>query len=178
MAIFSMDLEIGGVLGLSRKEVNDIVKEGFFLVGKRWRHLYLPLHFGQRATQRYGYKQRKGARYARADKKRGRHSGSYSARKYRAVGHTRPLEYSGEGKRQALRQENIAATRKKVVVRLPRKFNFRNPKSQINMADEIRAVRPEEMRDLARFLASHVRETLRQSGAKRATVKGGLSRID
>lgn len=178
MAIFTMELEIGGVLGLSRKEVNDITKDSFYLVTKRWRQRYLPLHFGTRATQRYGYARRKGAQRARADAKRNRHGGSYSARKYRAVGHTRPLEYSGEGKRQALSQENIYATRTKGVARLPRKFNWRNPKSQINMADEIRAVRPEELRDLSRFQADYIRKQLRESGAKRATVKARLLPVD
>ena len=156
-----------GVSALKKKEVNDILKEGFYLMGRRWRQLYLPLHFGDRATQRYRYTLRSGARFAHNPK---RYHRTYSGRKVKFLGHNRPLEFSGEGKRQAMTQEKITATRRSVKIKLPPKFNWRHPKSEVRMADEIRRVRPDEAAALRKFLAAHIRETLRKSGAKKSTV--------
>lgn len=172
--IYTLQLEVKGTAALGKKQINDAFKGAMNDTGLEWWKEFLPKHFGPHATQRYGYMPRKGSRFAHGNKSRG-HRGSYSERKLRAVGHTRPLEYSGEGKRQALSSPKIYATRNKVVVRLPRKFNLRNPKSQINMADELRAVRPDERRHLARVHKSGVRQRLRKAGAKRATVTGSIS---
>lgn len=165
--ILEVDIQVKGVEALSKSEVNGIFKEAYHLTGQRWRRIYLPLHFGRSASRRYGYTPRSGRQNSGLPKR-----GSYTARKLAFVGHTRPLEYTGEGKRQALSQENISATSKKVVVRLPRKFNWRPAKGQVRMADEIRATRPEEIASLTAFMVDHLRKTFRQSGASGATVIG------
>lgn len=165
MSQLQVDVVLKGVEALSKSEVNGILKEAWYLTGKRWRQIYLPQHFGPRAGRRYRYARRSGERFNSKPR-----PGSYAARKKRFLKHQNPLEFTGDGKREALSRENITATRDKVVVRLPRKFNLRHPKSKVMMADEIRAVRPEEARELTRFLTGHIRKTLRESGARRATV--------
>lgn len=165
--ILEVDLQVKGVEAMTRREVNAILKEAYYLTGKRWRQLYLPLHFGPRAYRRYNYSPRAGQRIGGDHK-----PGSYAARKKRFVGHSRPLEFSGEGKRMALTQEKISATSKKVVVRLPRKFNLRAKGSKVRMADEIREVRRDEIASLTQFMVDYIRKTLRQSGATGATVRG------
>jgi hypothetical protein len=173
--IVTTNIVVKGADNFSKSSMNAIFKESHAEVGLLWWSKYLPMHFGSRATQRYGYKPRKGAKQAFRGQANDENRGSYSERKIRAVGHTRPLEYTGKGKQQALAQPKVVATRNKVRVRLPRKFNYRNPASDINMADEIRAVRPDEISALSTALKAAVRERLRKAGAKRATVTGGLS---
>lgn len=167
--ILEIDLKVKGWTALSRREMNSIVKEAYFLTGRRWRHRFLPLHFGDQASRRYGYHRRAGQKFAGKPR-----PGSYSARKQQFLGHQRPLEFSGDGKRRAMREEKIAATSKRVTVRLPRKFNFRASGSRVRMADEIREVRRDEAGHLTKFLADYIRNTLRQSGASGATVSSRI----
>ena len=66
-------------------------------------------------------------RYAKRSGERGsgrKFRGSYTERKLKLFGHTRPLELSGEGKRLALYQRNIAATRDKVTCASPGNSTF------------------------------------------------------
>lgn len=74
----------------------------------------------------------------------------YDFRKFKAKGHTRPLEYSGETRR-AVKAARITSTSKGAAVRYAgaRKFNFRHPKSQVNMAEEFTRVLPQEADELA-----------------------------
>lgn len=171
-----MEIKIGGVAALRKSEVNAASKDAFAFIGRMWRAKYLPLHFGDRATQRYGYTKREGADIARS---RGKFATrTYSFKKYRLVGHTRPLEFTGESKQRALSEEKIYATKDRVIVRLPQAFNRRARDSQVRMADEIRAVRPEEVAHLRRLFANRLRDTLKAMGAKRATVSAHLVATD
>lgn len=162
MSILSIDVRLSGIETLSRSQVNRVMKRAYYEMGSYWRKHFLPLHFGERATQRYGYTLRSGARNARLPRLGKRLNSTYSARKYRFVGHTRPLEFTGEGKRKALYEKRISATSKKVVVRLPLKFNLRNPHSQVHMADEIRAVRRDELGEMSAFFVKLLRTLLRE----------------
>ncbi len=75
---------------------------------------------------------------------------SYTGRKLSMFGHTRPLEFTGET-RALVRRATIKTFALKCQVRYEgaRKFNFRNPKSRINMAEEFRRILPHEERELA-----------------------------
>lgn len=78
---------------------------------------------------------------------------SYTGRKFKRFGHTNPLENSGKT-REALRAGGrIVSFSDKVRVRYPqaRVFNFRNPKSRIDMQDEFRRILPDESTQLARI---------------------------
>jgi hypothetical protein len=86
---------------------------------------------------------------------------SYTGRKLRKWHHRRPLEWSGETRR-AVRSASITSTATRYTtagssgggVRVAyagaRKFNFRNPHSNINMAEEFRRILPEEAERIAR----------------------------
>lgn len=149
-----VDVDLSGVESLSRSEMNAAFKAAFLAVGKRWRRRYLPLHFGNRAERRYYYTPRKW---------------EYEGRKLKYLNHTRPLEYTGEGRREATYRENIIATRDKCTVRLPRKFNFRGKGSRVKMADEIRRVLVSERAELAEFFVFVLEKELRRRGARSAT---------
>lgn len=158
--MLAIDVKLTGVESLTKKQVNDAMKRAMYALGLRWRRRYLPLHFGNAASTRYGYTPRAGERGS------GRgFSKSYTARKLRFLGHTRPLEFTGEGKRQALNGERLVyATRDKVRMPLPRKFNFRNRKSKVRMADEIRAVTAGEVKELEAFLVAQIEREFKGTG--------------
>lgn len=170
--IFEVEVKLTGVEGLKQKQINDAIKQAMHDVGLRWRRRYLPLHFGGRAATRYGYTPRAGERGDRR-----KFQGSYTARKLRFLKHTRPLEYTGEGKRLALNgPQLVRATRDRVVVPLPRKFNWRHPKSKVNMADEIRAVREDERAELNEFLVAQIERHLnaaKHRGSAGSAAAGG-----
>lgn len=173
--MLAVDVELTGIEGLTKKQVNDACKDALYALGLRWRRRYLPLHFGNAASTRYGYTPRAGERGSgkKFDK-------SYTARKLRFLRHTRPLEFTGEGKRQALNGLSLVyATRDKVRIPLPRKFNFRNKSSKVRMADEIRAVTPGEMRELEIFLTEELVRQFKRLGRNGRTVVlfAGLSGI-
>ena len=98
------------------------------------------------------------ARVARYVKRRGEEPGlsesdfrrSYTGKKLSKWGHTNPLQWSGETRRN-VRSANISQTSKGATVRYPgaRKLNFRNPHSSINMADEFRRTTADERKELA-----------------------------
>lgn len=150
MFYVAVDVRLSGVEMLTKSEVNAAFKAAYLAVGKRWRRRYLPLHFGSRATQRYRYTLR---------------NFQYNRNKRRFLGHQRPLEFSGEGKREAIYRENMLVTRHKCVVRLPRKFNLRPRKGTIRMADEIRRILPAEIHDLTQLFIDVLEHELRRRGA-------------
>lgn len=75
---------------------------------------------------------------------------SYTGQKLKKWHHKRPLEWSGETRRN-VRQANITTTSNggRVSYAGARKLNFRNPHSTIDMAAEFRKLIPEEIRKLA-----------------------------
>jgi hypothetical protein len=159
--MISLDYEPSGLEQVSRRQLKQILLEGVELTAKRWRKRYLHRHFGTHAVSRYGYRKR---------------GPTYNRRKKREKKHTRPLEHSGSGKDEALANEKIktGGTSKAVwaKVTLPRVFNFTSPRG-VKMADEIRAVRSDEMLDLSTFLVKHIDKRLAALGGKRgnATIK-------
>ena len=80
-----------------------------------------------------------------------RRSAKYERRKLRAKGHTNPLEFSGTARRKT-RTANITSTSSGAKVAYPgaRVFNFRNPKSQVNMVVEFTTLLQSEADTLAK----------------------------
>ena len=151
-----------GSEALKPREWNRVQKEEFARVGYQWGEEYRPRHFAEDASQRYGYIARKGERLPRGSKAYER---SYTGRKEAQVGHTRPLEFSGKSREASERyrvrgigQGEAAGAR----VSMPTPtLNYRHPKSQIRMADELRSVTPAEENELGRFLEARVALRLR-----------------
>lgn len=153
-----------GIESLKPGRINGIVRNALGNTGMRWRSRYLRLHFGNAAATRYSYTPRSGERgsgraYAR----------SYTAQKAAKYGHTRPLELSGSGRREAESSKVVNPVANKngarVEIPLPRKFNLRGKGSKVNMADEIRAVLPVELSDLSQFLTDELESGFNQAGA-------------
>lgn len=156
MTALNVEVYATGIETLSRREVRQLHKEQWYQVGLRWRQEMMPLHFGRRATQRYRYQ------------RRSRH---YNQRKKQFVGHVRPLEFTGEGKRQAFNQRRMHSNSNRVVIKLPRKFNLRPATGTIRMADELRDTRHDERRSLSFGMVNGIRRSYKLSGATKARVR-------
>jgi hypothetical protein len=88
---------------------------------------------------------------------------SYTGKKLKKYGHTRPLELTGETRR-AVTMATISGTSKGVKVAYPgaRKFNYQNPNSNIRMADEFRRVIPSEVNSLADFFRTQLADRFKE----------------
>lgn len=109
------------------KELRHAKKAELGRVGQLWHDKMAPKHFSQQATARYGYQKRKKG---------------YTIRKAKRKGHTRPLEYTGDMKRQVLRAARITSTSRgaRVVMKGPRYlYAYRKDQSQPHKAEEITA---------------------------------------
>lgn len=93
---------------------------------------------------------------------------SYTWRKFKEEGHTRPLEKSGETREAVRRYGTLKAvstnTSSQVKIAYPgaRKFNFRHPKSQINMVMEFTAITQDEANRLAQVFDNELDKQLRR----------------
>lgn len=131
--------------GLKKRQINNAVKDALKTMAEAWHSRFLPLHFDESANQRYGYTTRKGGGMSPSQKG---YTSSYVGRKRRKLGHNRPLVFSGAARSEALGSPKIRGTHKEARVVLPSKFNFRHPKSRVNMREEITRIIPEESRVL------------------------------
>jgi hypothetical protein len=136
--------------------LNSIHRQGMHELGEAWRDRYRPLHFQNAAMSRYSYTPRQGER-GRTGRSFAR---SYTGRKLRTKGHTRPLVWSGESE-QITRTPNIEATAKRGTARVSVKMraytlNFRYPGSPIDMRAELTTVIPQESQELAAGLSKHL----------------------
>lgn len=135
--------------------VNRIVRTAMQEMGLKWRDDYLPDHFTNRGATKYRYTPRDGERASGKKFKQ-----SYTGQKLKKYGHTRPLEWSGDTKRQALSDRRAIAKstskRSHVSCPLPVGLNRKNPNTEINMREEIETVTTSEIRELEKYLGERV----------------------
>jgi len=130
---------------LLARELNNINREAARAMGQFWHSRYFKKHFTLAGASEYGYAPREGsaARPGPRGFKR-----SYTGKKLARVGHTRPLEYTGESRERASHPRIVATARRgeakvRVIMNAPT-FNFRRPGSSIDMRKELTTVsRPE-----------------------------------
>ena len=144
---------------LGKRVFNNAVATSLAEAAAEWHRSYLPKHFTRAGAQEYGYKARKGEKMSPGQ--RG-YTRSYAYRKLKAFGHQDPLVFTGETK-QLSRMRKIVYTSKQAKVVLPRKLNWKHPKSQISMRDEITAVSQPEL-DALRELAQETVARILQQG--------------
>ena len=118
-------------------------RTAFADTGEHFHDHYRDRRFTHSHARAAGYKRRKGEGQPVGSKSRKR---SYTGRKESRYGHSRPLEFSGKTRDKIETAYKVTSTSKKgrVAYRGARVFNFRPPKSQINMAEEFRRLLPEE----------------------------------
>lgn len=128
-------------------ELKRAVKAANIATIEAWHETFLPEHFKLGAGRKYKYEGRTPA---------------YIRRKRKRYGHTRDLEYSGTGKRAALRQIRVSGTSKSARGRLPgtQVFNFGGAGGMPDMRKELLTVLPSEEKVLTEVhrlkVASHL----------------------
>jgi len=136
-----------GVEHLPKRMLNQLLTRVMMIYAIGWNHLFKHRHFGDGAAERYDYAPRQGERSGNPIK------GTYTYRKLRIHGHTRPLEFSGDGRREAESNHIAKAGQMRgghfwSRATLPRIFNLRNPHSRSNPPVEVTKVLRSEMQIL------------------------------
>lgn len=115
-------------VNLSVREFGNVTKAGFEFVGFVYHKEMRPDRFTTKGARALGLRKRQGERGGPTVK--GGFKASYTGRKLKEKGHTKPNVWSGDSV-QASRLASIRATKKSVTVSLPglRDWNRRKPKS-------------------------------------------------
>ena len=131
---------IGGPKAM-KASLRPIVKEALQDMGALWHRRYLPQHFRPGAASKYGYQPR---------------SAAYMKRKASRKRHQRPLEFSGDYKREVSRKAVLSGTSKRVRVVMdvgPAWYATRTWKTRRapDIPAETTATTPTEVKRLARI---------------------------
>ncbi len=141
-----------------RKAFNAASKLAWYDVAMRFHAEYRDARFTEEHAREAQYSHRKGELIPRGTKA---FRQSYTGRKLRKFGHTRPLEFTGETRRR-VRAASISSTSKggKAAYVGASKFNFRHPKSKVRMAEEFRRITKREAKELGEYYDQRLDEHL------------------
>lgn len=144
----------GWVAGLTKRKMQQFLRIAYRTMGMFWLRWILPQHFTRKGAVEYEYEPRHGEP---GKKPMGRRfSQTYTGKKLKTRGHTRPLLYSGHSKRSTRMGRAIATSRRvRIVMRAPN-LNWIPPGWKHTMRDELTAV---SQRDMGR-LTHNFRDTL------------------
>lgn len=157
--MFTFDVTTEGLVpgNVPKRVIERANKPAFVEAGKLWHQRFRRQHFGADASARYGYAPRKPL---------------YLKNKRRAVGHIRPLVFSGQSE-QLSRIRDVRATSKRgrIVLHTPG-LNRKHPASQVNMREEMTTVIASEGQAMAeRFVAKKVSEMSRYTRRKKTRIR-------
>jgi len=123
------------------KAVRQAVSRGLLAAARLWHRKYMPMHFREGASQRYGYQRR---------------TVKYMIRKRRQKGHSRPLVWTGEMRRMLTRerQEKALKNRAAASIKMRGPFYLRREgqaafRGQPDMNAEIKTTAATERQKLA-----------------------------
>ncbi len=142
-----------GMDGMKKADIRRLVKQELLDSVDFWHSEFLPMHFKRGAKQKYGYKDRE---------KR------YNERKRRKKGHTRPLEFSGQMKRELLRRVRLTGTSKKATgsMSAPR-YMYKYQPGQPDKASEVTAVTQRELQQMAFQMDRKLQKKMNRNRKKR-----------
>ncbi len=132
----------GATPSVMQREMNRIVRESYVETGQYVHEKLIPSRFTYYVIAALGGTERKRA---------------YQAKKRKKFGHIRPNVFTGESEQRSKIQDVSAiATRNKaraeIRLHTPR-LNYKNPKSNVHPADEIRRISPREVPGIERQLS-------------------------
>lgn len=156
-------IEETGATTMHAKDVQNAVRDQLHGAGEHWHKNFRKRHFHTIAFSIYRYTPR---------------SRGYDFRKMRKLGHRFPLVFSGVSKRLS-EGKTIRATDKQVdVVMGTRAFNFKNPRSNINMRDEFTQINEQEHAEIDARMERGLRKTLLNwRGKRRSTLRDERGRF-
>ena len=129
------------------------MRAGFTAIGHYWHRALRPKHFTHRGATEYNYEPRVGERWNLGSKG---FRASYTGRKLRRFGHTRPLVYTGQSERDSKIARIVATSKRvRVIMTLPR-LNWRHPSRGKTMREELTTISKGEERLLLRLFRDRV----------------------
>ena len=143
---------------LKVSEWRNVSKVAWKHAGEVWHDELLPKHFTEEGAREYRYKRR---------------SRRHREKKLRRYGHSRPLEFSGELRRQVMRVRDVRVVgdnsrrrgTAKVVLHGPRHlYAFRRDLDQPNKAKELQAVSRADARRIGRVMDESLTRELGKTG--------------
>jgi hypothetical protein len=147
----------GATPNVIAKVMRGATKPAYEKAGIFWHREHRPKHFTTKGGSEYNYQARQGERGSGKAFKR-----SYTARKLRKYGHTRPMVWSGQSEAFS-RIRDVRSTSKgvRVVMALPRHFfQFRKDLNQPNLAEELSRVSEAEQEQIAKVLDAEIQQQL------------------
>lgn len=165
---FILIKETGPTPKITKTQHNEIMSYVLGQVAANHHMKYMWMHFRRDTARRYNYKPRNGEGLSGAAFYK-----SYTGQKLKKKGHMNPLVFSGVSETLAKIRDVRATRSAAVLVQHARGLNRRNPKSDINMAEEIRTVAPSEMKEAYRLSGSLLRKRYREITATQTTRVGG-----
>ena len=150
--------------GGARRQVNEAVRRVNATYPQAWLVNFLPRHFTNAATRRYGYAPRAGEKGSGK-----RWKGSYTQRKLRKFHHTRPLEATGEGVASVKSSRRATATTRRATATMRGSvFNFPAPRGGKHrlMRHEIETVLDSEQQQLERLAQKKSDSELRRAARR------------
>ena len=157
---------------ISKRQLNKVVQKGNETWVQTWHRKYVKLHFGPRASRRYGYYVRSVAHGLRKARKLGipapgRMSKAARAEFARRVNRDHPMEFNGRAKALAVTTIRIQSSFKRATGRFPGAvfgaIALNSAKGDPGKPVELVRLLPREEKDLARV--------------HEQTVAGGLNRL-
>lgn len=136
-----------------RRELNNITRGAWHLVGIKWHRDFRPKHFTHAGAREYGYQPRQG---------------SYTRQKLHKHGHTRPLEYSGQSRRRtSIRDVRATSQKVRIVMNAPA-LNLRpGLHGRINPRDEMTRISAPEKTEIIRLLERLIIMGIEQNRTRR-----------
>jgi len=148
MLIFTLHADHKSI-PLPKRALNNAIKWANDAMGRFWLRYIRPKHFTAAGAQEYGYAKRQTYVPQKRGSKRDPFRASYTGRKLREKGHTRPLVWSGDSMRKSA-QGRVVPTfkRVRVVMNVPT-LNF-SPvnRSDMNMREELTDVSERDFRQM------------------------------
>jgi len=154
---------VPGSANLTQREWNALKKEAFNQVGLWWFRECRPKHFTAAGATEYAYAPRVGERGRPGPKG---FKQSYTGRKLKDKGHTRPLVYTGKSMADAAKgRVEPTFKRVRVIMNVPT-LSLRPRGGQIDMQSELRRLSARDIKDAVRL---HGRSMIAQLRAIRTT---------
>lgn len=152
MFIFTIERR-GWVAKVSKRKFNDCVRQAFHEIGMYWWRVLRPKHFTHRGATEYNYEPRVGERWNLGSKG---FRASYTGRKLRRFGHTRPLVYTGQSERDS-KIARIVATAKRVRVKMTlSRLNWRHESRRQTMREELTMISKGEKRFILKLFGDRI----------------------
>lgn len=156
------NIAAAGFAGITKRELNKVLKDAWEAAGKFWHQWYRPRHFTVRAYSLYGATAR---------------ASGYVKRKRKKLGHNRPLVFTGVSE-DLSRARTVRASFRGVNVSMSMPtLNFRPKGGRINMREEMAVIADEEMATIERRYDNGLTRELNRLGARPARARDASGRF-